>query len=136
MRTDTVGEQDSPVVDTASGKVRGIRNAAGGTAFRGIPYAASPVGQLRYAAPQQHPGWTRIRDAIGPGPAAPQWPSRLEAVMGTRLPDWDEDGCLTLNIWSPRATADAPRPVLLWFHGGGFTSGSGGWDWYDGARLA
>ncbi len=124
------------IVDTASGRVRGSRNAAGVIAFHGIPYAASPVGRLRYAAPQRHPGWTEIRDARRPGPAAPQWPSRLEAVMGTRLPDWNEDGCLTLNIWSPRGAADNPRPVLLWLHGGGFTSGSGGWDWYDGARLA
>ncbi|MFI5777676.1 carboxylesterase family protein [Nocardia sp. NPDC051570] len=136
MSTDTVGEQDSVIVDTASGKVRGGSGATGAVAFRGIPYAASPVGRLRFAAPQEHSGWTEIRDARRPGPAAPQWPSRLEAVMGTRVPDWDEDGCLTLNIWSPRGASDAPRPVLLWFHGGGFTSGSGGWDWYDGARLA
>jgi para-nitrobenzyl esterase len=58
--------------------------------------------------------------------------------MGHRRPDWDEDGSLTLNVWSPlRALeGEVPRPVLVWFHGGGFTSGSGGWDWYDGARLA
>lgn len=58
--------------------------------------------------------------------------------MGPRKPDWDEDGCLNLNVWAPGAasTDDRPRPVLVWFHGGGFSSGSGGWDWYDGARLA
>jgi para-nitrobenzyl esterase len=60
--------------------------------------------------------------------------------MGRRAPDWDEDGCLTLNVWTPRLpdTGSAPsaRPVLVWFHGGGFTSGSGGWDWYDGRNLA
>jgi para-nitrobenzyl esterase len=58
--------------------------------------------------------------------------------MGHRVPDWNEDGCLTLNVYCPlRALeGEAPRPVLVWFHGGGFTSGSGGWDWYDGARLA
>jgi para-nitrobenzyl esterase len=58
--------------------------------------------------------------------------------MGHRAPDWNEDGCVTLNVFRPAEAHDerAPRPVLVWFHGGGFTSGSGGWDWYDGSRLA
>ncbi|ATL69658.1 carboxylesterase family protein [Nocardia terpenica] len=128
--------QQRPVVETASGAVRGVAAAAGAFAFRGIPFAAAPVGDLRFAAPQPHSGWPGIRDAAAPGPAAPQWPSRLEAVAGSRVPNWAEDNCLTLNVWTPDAAPDASRPVLLWFHGGGFTSGSGGWDWYDGARLA
>ncbi|KOG52900.1 carboxylesterase [Streptomyces griseoflavus] len=105
-------------------------------AFRGIPYAASPVGALRFAPPRPHEGWSGVRDAARPGPAVPQGPSRLECVMGRRAVDWSEDGCLTLNVWSPAGAAGAERPVLVWFHGGGFSSGSGGWDWYDGARLA
>ncbi|MFD7668340.1 carboxylesterase/lipase family protein [Streptomyces sp. NPDC059788] len=137
-----------PVPDGAAGAGRrpggtDIADAAGPAdappvaAFRGIPYAASPVGALRFAPPRPHEGWTGVRDATRPGPAVPQGPSRLERVMGRRTPDWDEDGCLTLNVWSPAgAAADGGRPVLVWFHGGGFTSGSGGWDWYDGARLA
>jgi para-nitrobenzyl esterase len=59
--------------------------------------------------------------------------------MGPRQPDWDEAGCLNLNVWTPDAAFaedGEPRPVLLWFHGGAFGSGSGGWDWYDGRRLA
>ncbi|MBF6328026.1 carboxylesterase/lipase family protein [Nocardia transvalensis] len=123
-------------VDTSAGKVRGIVEASGVAAFRGIPFADSPVGESRFAAPQPHPGWSGVLDAVRSGPAVPQWPSRLEAVMGTRIGNWHEDGCLTLNVWMPPRDSDAPRPVLLWFHGGGFTSGSGGWDWYDGARLA
>ncbi|MDH6144470.1 para-nitrobenzyl esterase [Kitasatospora sp. GP30] len=130
---------ERPVVNTESGSVRGT--AEGGVAaFRGIPYAASPVGDRRFAAPVRHPAWPDVRDADRPGPSVPQSPSRLEAVMGPRTPDWNEDGCLTLNVWTPRPPADgsAPRalPVLVWFHGGGFTSGSGGWDWYDGRHLA
>jgi para-nitrobenzyl esterase len=108
-------------------------------AFRGIPFAAPPVGALRFAPPAPHPGWTDVREAAHSGPAAPQGPSRLEAVMGRREPDWAEDGCLSLNVWAPAgplAEGAAPRPVLLWWHGGGFSSGSGGWAWYDGARLA
>ena len=58
--------------------------------------------------------------------------------MGQRVPDWNEDVCLTVNIFCPLHAlgGQSARPVLVWFHGGGFTSGSGGWDWYDGALLA
>ncbi|MCC3776508.1 carboxylesterase family protein [Streptomyces sp. UNOB3_S3] len=126
------------MVATRAGRVRGAVEGPV-AAFRGIPYAASPVGELRFAPPRAHPGWSGVRDAARSGPAVPQAHSRLEGVMGPRVPDWDEDGCLNLNVWTP-ATALAegavPRPVLVWFHGGGWSSGSGGWDWYDGAHLA
>lgn len=127
-----------PVVTVPAGRLRGV---ADGTvaAFRGIPYAASPTGALRFAPPRPHPGWGGERDAAVAGPSVPQGPSRLTSLLGARVPDWDEDGCLNLNVWTPLpalAAGAAPRPVLLWFHGGSFTSGSGGWDWYDGARLA
>lgn len=152
-----------PVVSTESGAVRGIVEE-GVAAFRGIPYAASPVGDLRFAAPRRHPRWDGTRDASRSGPSVPQNASRLEVVMGARTPDWDEDGCLNLTVWTPWTNQSAPSapsaqsaqplqpvqsaqpaegphdkralPVLLWFHGGGFTSGSGGWDWYDGRHLA
>jgi para-nitrobenzyl esterase len=130
---------ERPVVGTESGDVQGV-SGDGVTALRGIPYAASPVGDRRFAAPQPPPKWTGLREAGRSGPSVPQGPSRLEAVMGARAPDWDEDGCLTLNVWTPPRPGGDPgagaRPVLVWFHGGGFTSGSGGWDWYDGGRLA
>jgi para-nitrobenzyl esterase len=119
---------ERPVAGTESGSVRGAVED-GVAAFRGIPYAASPAGERRFAAPGPPSGWPGLRDATRPGPSVPQGPSRLEAVMGRRVPDWDEDGCLTLNVWTPRlpaaGTARSPLPVLVWFHGGGFTSGSG-----------
>ena len=128
-----------PIVETESGRVQGVAED-GVHAFRGIPYAASPVGDLRFAAPQNHPAWPGLRDASRPGPSVPQGPSRLEAVMGPRVPDWNEDGSLNLNVWTPSRSggdgAGRALPVLVWFHGGGFTSGSGGWDWYDGRNLA
>ncbi|WP_328611614.1 carboxylesterase family protein [Amycolatopsis sp. NBC_00345] len=133
------------IADTIHGKVNGVERGvepgveqSGVVSFRGIPYAASPVGGLRFAPPQPHPGWAGVREATRPGPAVPQAASRLERVMGPRVPDWNEDGCLTVNVHTPRPAFEGgpPRPVLIWWHGGGFTSGSGGWDWYDGARLA
>lgn len=125
------------VVDTDRGRVRGVVEGEA-ISFRGIPYAASPVGELRFAPPRPHPGWTDVRDAAEAGPSVPQAASRLERVQGRRVPDWNEDGSLTVNVFAPRRTLDdgTARPVLVWWHGGGFTSGSGGWDWYDGGRLA
>jgi para-nitrobenzyl esterase len=128
---------EGQTVATNAGEVRG---SAEGNAisFRGIPYVAPPIGELRFAPPQQHPGWVGVRETMQAGPSVPQGPSRLEQVMGHRAPDWNEDGCLTLNVFCPPRAHEGglPRPVLVWFHGGGFTSGSAGWDWYDGARLA
>ena len=125
------------VAETDRGRVRGVVRGEV-VSFRGIPYAASPVGELRFAPPRPHPGWTGVREAVQAGPAVPQGASRLERVMGARVSDWDEDGCLTVNIHVPAGALEdnAARPVLVWWHGGGFTSGSGGWDWYDGGRLA
>jgi para-nitrobenzyl esterase len=134
-----VNMMNRPIVETESGGVRGTVRG-GVAAFRGIPYAASPVGDRRFAAPHRHPVWSGLRDAAHPGPSVPQGPSRLEGVMGPRTPDWNEDGSLTVNVWTPRlpvaGSAQRGLPVLVWFHGGGFTSGSGGWDWYDGRALA
>ena len=125
------------IAETDRGRVTGVAQGEA-VSFRGIPYAASPVGELRFAPPRPHRGWTGVREAVQAGPAVPQAASRLARVMGARVPDWNEDGSLTVNVHTPsRALEDhASRPVLVWWHGGGFTSGSGGWDWYDGGRLA
>ncbi|WP_063752633.1 carboxylesterase/lipase family protein [Streptomyces natalensis] len=136
---------DTHTVTTTGGDVRGVlhddprRMPAGPVAaFQGIPYAAPPVGGLRFAPPEPHRGWTGVRPAARPGPAVPQLPSALSWLTGQPTPEWSEHGCLTLNVWSP---ADAvrgarPRPVLVWFHGGAFAGGSSGTECYDGARLA
>lgn len=127
-----------PIVETERGRVRGV---ASGTvaAFLGIPYAESPIGARRFRPPVRMKGWQDVRPAERKGPPVPQSPTRLQALMATAtVPDWEESDCLNLNIWTPvAALSDGnPRPVLFWIHGGGFTSGSGGWSCYDGARLA
>ncbi|GAA4473044.1 carboxylesterase/lipase family protein [Phytohabitans houttuyneae] len=126
------GDSD-PVVRTTAGAVRG-RRAGGISMFAGVPYAAAPVGERRFRPPVPPAAWRGVRDAVRPGPAAPQSPSRLTQVVGPiRLPGQSED-CLSVNVWTPGLRGR--RPVLVWLHGGAFVAGAGGQDWYDGVRLA
>jgi carboxylesterase type B len=115
---------DQPIVTTTTGTLRGRAEDAL-LAFRGIPYAAPPVGAARWRAARPHPGWTGVRDAAGYGPSAPQpWLPGGSPVIGTHGdPPFAED-CLTLNLWTPGLDA-ARRPVLVWIHGGGLLTGSG-----------
>jgi para-nitrobenzyl esterase len=123
----------NPVVRTKAGELRGIvENAV--TVFRAVPYAAPPVGELRFAPPQPAPAWQGVRDATREGPIAPQGRSRLAHVMGDFQSPQSED-CLTLDVWTPGADS-AKRPVLVWIHGGAYSSGAGSLAWYAGDRFA
>ena len=120
------------IAQAAAGGLRGV--AAGGvTVFRGVPYAAAPVGELRFRPPEAAPRWAGLREAALHGPIAPQAPSRLGVAMGHFDRPQDED-CLTLTIWTPAVSGS--RAVLVWLHGGAWISGAGSLDWYDGANLA
>ncbi|HEX7006756.1 MAG TPA: carboxylesterase/lipase family protein [Alphaproteobacteria bacterium] len=123
----------APEARTASGVLRG-RWEGGVALFRGVPYAAAPVGDRRFAPPAPAPSWTGVRDAVEHGTIAPQPPSRLNMVMGDFSRPQSED-CLTLTIATP-APDDARRPVLVWLHGGAYLSGAGSLDWYSGATFA
>jgi para-nitrobenzyl esterase len=123
----------SPLARTALGTLEGLP-AGGVVQFRAVPYAAAPVGALRFAAPMPAPGWSGVRDATRHGPIAPQFPARLRGAMGHFARPQDED-CLTLTITTPAADG-GKRPVLVWLHGGGYMSGAGSLDWYDGTTLA
>lgn len=125
-----MSEATNPAVaDTRAGRVRG-RWESGLAVFRGIPYAAPPVGDLRWRPTQPHRGWDGVRDATEHGPISPQ-PVGMpyQAVLGSsgqRADNMDED-CLTLGVWTP-GTDDARRPVVVYIHGGGHTTGAGSWE--------
>ncbi len=102
--------------------------------FRGIPFAAPPVGELRFRAPRPPEPWDGVREAAEVGYGSMQtFIPGIELLGAWEMPI-DED-CLTLNIWTP-GLDDAQRPVMFWIHGGGFASGSGATPIYDGQHLA
>lgn len=123
-------QPDAPLVETPLGVLSGVVARPGVAAFLGIPYAAPPVGALRWRAPQPATPWAGVRDAAAFGPDGPQLPNpRLRAARQ------DED-CLYLNVWAPQGAAPGSCPVMVWVHGGGFAGGSGSDARSDGAQMA
>ena len=118
-----------PVVEVTGGRVRG-RDVDGVAAFLGIPYAEPPLGERRLRRAVAHRGWSGEREAVSFGSRAVQ----PESMLAPKSETEDED-CLVLNVWTP-AIDDQPRPVMVWIHGGSFTTGSAALSWYDGRRLA
>ena len=121
------------VVETTKGRIEG-RSKDGVQLFAGIPYAAPPVGALRFAPPAPHPGWSGTRETKRFGTVAPQGVGVTTMLAGVNeAPSWAED-CLFLNVQTPAAD-DSRRPVMVWIHGGGFTSGAGSVPWYNGSAF-
>jgi len=121
-----------PQASTANGTLQGVREG-GVQAFKGIPFAAPPVGALRWRAPQPAPAWTGVRQADAFGARCMQLP--LFSDMVFRSPGVSED-CLTLNVWTPAARAGEKLPVLVYFYGGGLMAGDASEPRYDGAAMA
>ena len=122
-----------PLVHVASGVLQGQR-ADGIVVFEGVPYAAAPVGPLRWRPPVPAPAWSDVRDAAGFGPACPQPVSADGAPnLGLYAGPTSED-CLTLNVWAPPGARRAP--VMVWIHGGGHRFGAASMGLFDGAAFA
>ena len=102
------------------------------TVYKGVPYAAPPVGELRWKAPQAPVAWTGTRDAGAFGASCMQIPYPEGSLFRSELGPISED-CLTLNVWT---TGGPKLPVMVWIHGGALTRGSGATTWYDGEALA
>lgn len=118
-----------PVVTTSTGALRGDA-LADIVVFRGIPYAAPPVGPLRWRPPQPPAAWAGVRDATRFGPICPQ----LVRPGASDSPQSED--CLTLNIYAPVETPAGGLPVMVWIHGGSFRWGSGSLPAYDGVTFA
>jgi para-nitrobenzyl esterase len=143
-----VNRQAEIIVETASGKIRGITDR-GIHCFRAVPYGATTAGSNRLLPPQPPKPWAGVRDALKNGPSAPQTAAdgTVPTPPGARtLPHGgfpalfppqeagESEDCLHLNIWTPGL--EGKRPVMVWLHGGGFFSGSGTVPLYDGGNLA
>ncbi len=120
-------------VQIATGRLAGATLASGIHTFKGIPYAAPPVGPRRWQAPQPAQPWQNVRPATQFGPRAMQLP--LFGDMNFRSNGVSED-CLYLNVWTGAKAASEKRPVLVYFYGGGFVAGDGSEPRYDGEALA
>ncbi|MFC3229215.1 carboxylesterase/lipase family protein [Marinibaculum pumilum] len=119
---------DRVVVETTSGQVAGAGGAV--LSFKGLPFAAPPVGPLRWRRPTPPAAWTGVREALRFGDDPVQ--SRGPNLRGPR----SSEDCLTLNVWAPRDPGAAPLPVLVWFPGGGYVAGAGSDRRFDGEALA
>lgn len=129
------------------GKVQGLEER-GVDAFLGIRYAEPPLGDLRFQPPEPAKNWTGIADATGYGAPCMQLysasgPNESDLTRGIQgiFPTSteakiDNEDCLFLNVWTPEAGDGGKRPVMVWFHGGGYSYGSGGWPAYNGRNLA
>ena len=129
--------QNAPHAAVAQGTLAGMIDH-GAQAFLNIPFAAAPVGDHRWAAPQPAPNWQGMRDAAKFGPACmqsdpqPQGPWSIEYYVG---PPYSED-CLNLNVWTDPATGAGGKAVVLFIPGGGFVQGGGAVPIYNGSGLA
>ena len=122
-----------PVVDTTYGPVRGVDDGVVAS-WKAVRYAAAPVGDLRWRAPQPPTAWTEPFDATRVGPVCPQ-PTDPRIPIDLGAPQGED--FLRLNVWAPSGTeAGAGKPVMVWVHGGAYILGSASQPLYKGRRLA
>ncbi len=129
-----MSSQKPPLVKVKQGKLEGVYEN-GLYIFKGVPYAAPPVGELRWMPPQAPKSWEGVRKADKFGAVAPQiWPTTGPLAMFREVEPQSED-CLFLNIWT-QGIDNKKRPVMLWIHGGAFVFGSGSSISYNTGSLA
>lgn len=126
--------QSAPIARTRLGSVQGV-SVDGVAVFKGLPYAAPPVGELRWREPQPASSWKGVRKADSFGNACIQDPNAASLEGGGDPGPLSED-CLTLNVWTPAPDASAKRPVMVWIHGGALVIGSSSPLIYDGTAFA
>lgn len=123
-------------VAVEGGRLKGVRTADGVAAsFKGLAYAAPPVGPLRWKPPQPVVPWSGVRSCEAFGPRSVQ-PDRPTNSIGYYGPEAESEDCLFLNVWTGAQSSDERRPVIVWFHGGAFYIGSGSLPPFNGEALA
>ncbi|KAH7324393.1 Carboxylesterase [Stachybotrys elegans] len=123
-------------ITVESGRLSGLRLSNGTRAFLGVPYAAPPVGELRWRPPQSPHPWDGVRAADRFGPSSIQFPPPATSLYSGGETEFSED-CLYLNVYTGSESAtDDKRPVMVWFHIGAFMWGSAAHPWFDGTGLA
>ena len=124
--------RDNTLVETSNGPVRGV-DGGRVTAWKGVRYAAPPIGDLRWRAPEPPQTWTAVADATRYGPVCPQ-PVDPRIPIDLGAPQGED--CLTLNVWASSDTAAGDgKPVMVWVHGGAYIIGSASQPLYDGQAL-
>ncbi len=133
-------ESSADIVRTDSGSLRGAQGHDPQVrVFKGIPFAAPPVGELRWRPPQPPASWSGVRSCDTFGPTCPQFPRQPGSFYQLEFYLQEEpqsEDCLYLNVWTAARDAQEKRPVMVWFHGGGFVEGSGSLPSFDGEALA
>lgn len=130
-----MSENEKTVIETKDGKVKG-NYQEGLYIFKGIPYAATPVGERRWLPPQLVKSWRGVRQAQTFKAISPQnWSPLNDLIPDFGIMEPQSEDCLYLNVWSP-GLDDARRPVLFWIHGGAFNLGSGSQSPYNASKLA
>ena len=130
----SAADLESAIADTSAGRVRGVV-IDGVKVFKGIPYGAPTSGKNRFRPPVKPVAWTGTRDALAYGPTAPQI-SDNSGTTASGSPVQQGEDCLVLNVFTPGLNDGRKRPVMVWLHGGGFSSGSGSGRILDGTSLA
>ncbi len=124
---------ENPVTTTMGGEIRGqALSEKQGFVFKGIPFAAPPIGALRWREPQPVTPWSGVREALRSGPPAAQASAGWNADAAAA----SSEDCLYLDVWTPALQTAKPKAVMVWVHGGGNVAGAGGFDpLYDGTAL-